>query len=386
MSAEPVPLDTIPISPDGAMTDATNGTNGAKHSDGKIVSVFDDAENFNVKHQLQNSWTLWFTKPPSGKQDWNELLKEVITFDSVEEFWGIYNNITPASELAQKSDYHLFKSGVRPEWEDPQNKHGGRWAYTYKGGNKANDETWLNMMLAAIGETLEDDNDNEVMGVVVNIRKGFWRVGLWTRSAGQPPRGKKSEGAEDGEDGRKRLQRIGERFKKSLNLPPQEMVEFSGHADSAHSGSSRAKAKRRLWGFEPRPTTNEVHEDDPDGRKRGWGSGFCLDFSRKSTRVLTSCLPLPCRRCSRPSSLSRAHTQAEQDSMAELKLDRPSVSIAVPYIFCDQTRRGRVRRGLEEQLRADHARAQLVAVVSLCSHTESSLLLRQGCADECLSR
>ena len=23
-------------------------------------------------------------------QDWNELLKEVITFDSVEEFWGVY--------------------------------------------------------------------------------------------------------------------------------------------------------------------------------------------------------------------------------------------------------------------------------------------------------
>jgi len=86
-SSEPVPLDTIPVSPDGGMTDATNGTSG---HDGKIVTVFDDASNFNVKHALQNTWTLWFTKPPSGKQDWSELLKEVISFDSVEEFWGIY--------------------------------------------------------------------------------------------------------------------------------------------------------------------------------------------------------------------------------------------------------------------------------------------------------
>lgn len=37
-------------------------------------------------------------------------------------------------------------------------------------------------MLAAIGETLENEGDNEVMGVVVNIRKGFVRLGLWTRS------------------------------------------------------------------------------------------------------------------------------------------------------------------------------------------------------------
>lgn len=92
----PVPLDSIPISPTAnGVTDATNGsstttTNGTNGSHDKIVTVFDDPANFNVKHALQNTWTLWFTKPPSGKQDWNELLKEVISFDSVEEFWGIY--------------------------------------------------------------------------------------------------------------------------------------------------------------------------------------------------------------------------------------------------------------------------------------------------------
>ena len=91
--SEPVPLDTIPISPNGAMSDATNGAE--KFADGEtIVTVFDDPANFNVKHQLQHKWTLWFTKPPSGKQDWNELLKEVISFDSVEEFWGIYVSVT----------------------------------------------------------------------------------------------------------------------------------------------------------------------------------------------------------------------------------------------------------------------------------------------------
>ena len=86
---EQVPLDTIPVSPDGGMTDATNDK-AAAHDSGKIITVFDDPANFNVKHALQNTWTLWFTKPPSGKQDWSELLKEVISFDSVEEFWGIY--------------------------------------------------------------------------------------------------------------------------------------------------------------------------------------------------------------------------------------------------------------------------------------------------------
>jgi len=153
-----VDLSTIPISPNGKEeSDAVDS--------GKPVTVFHDKDNFNVKHPLQNKWTLWFTKPPSGKSDnWNDLLKEVITFDSVEEFWGVYNNVAPVSELALKSDYHLFKAGVRPEWEDPQNKHGGKWSYQYKDKRNVDvDRLWLQVVMAAIGETLEEREANKTI-------------------------------------------------------------------------------------------------------------------------------------------------------------------------------------------------------------------------------
>ncbi|KAG9518129.1 eukaryotic translation initiation factor 4E, partial [Aureobasidium melanogenum] len=240
VAQSPVPLDTIPISPEGgnAATDSTPSANS-----GDVITVFHDPENFNVKHPLAHTWTLWFTKPPSGKQDWNELLKEVISFNSVEEFWGIYNNITPSSELAPKSDYHLFKQGVRPEWEDPQNKHGGRWSYTFK-QRQANDEIWLHVLLAAIGEQLEDDNDNEVMGVVINIRKAFYRIGLWTRSAGTKANPtKQGQPQRTPQESQAILMKIGQRFKSVLQVTDKEPVEFMGHSDSANAGSTRAKAK-----------------------------------------------------------------------------------------------------------------------------------------------
>ncbi|KAK5151917.1 hypothetical protein LTR04_006497 [Oleoguttula sp. CCFEE 6159] len=247
--ASPVPLESIPISPDGSKNETPpDGSQVRIGND--IVTVFHDPENFNVKHPLMNTWTLWFTKPPSGKGDnWNDLLKQVISFDSVEDFWGIYNNITATSQLALKSDYHLFKKGVRPEWEDPQNKHGGKWAYQFKEKKQTQiDDLWLHVMLAAIGETLEDDDDGEVMGVVVNVRKGFYRIGLWTRTVGKSVPGG-GDGANAGgkgrtsEQGREVLMRIGKRFKEILDLKDNEAVEFSGHTDSAHSGSTRAKAK-----------------------------------------------------------------------------------------------------------------------------------------------
>lgn len=82
-------------------------------------------------------------------------------------------------------------------------------------------------MLAAIGETLEREGDNEVMGVVVNIRKAHWRISVWTRTCAN------KEG----------LLEVGRRFKEILRLPPSETLDFASHNDAAHSGSSRAKAK-----------------------------------------------------------------------------------------------------------------------------------------------
>lgn len=200
-------------------------------SSGGPTTIFHSADNFTVKHPLMHRWTLWFTRPPSGQkgENWGDLLKEVIEFDSVEEFWGIFNNIQKTSELAPKSDFHLFKKGIKPEWEDKQNAKGGKWAYQFKSprNKKEMDDLWLFTMLAAIGETLEDPGDNEVMGVVVNVRRGFYRIGLWTRTT----------------NNRDALMKIGARFKEVLDLPEGEKVEFNSHTDSAHSGSTRAKTK-----------------------------------------------------------------------------------------------------------------------------------------------
>lgn len=154
------------------------------------------------------------------------------------------NNITPTSELGLKADYHLFKKGIRPEWEDQQNKHGGKWSYSFKDKRAVPiDELWLHAQLAAIGETLENDDDNEVMGVVVNVRKGFYRIGLWTRTVGKSLPGDKSTEARSAAKGKEVLENIGRRFKEVLRLKEADVVEFSGHTDSAHSGSTRAKAK-----------------------------------------------------------------------------------------------------------------------------------------------
>jgi hypothetical protein len=62
-----VPLDTIPISPTEGSDSNEKSSSSDAAADGEIKTVFHDPENFNVKHPLMNTWSLWFTKPPSGK-------------------------------------------------------------------------------------------------------------------------------------------------------------------------------------------------------------------------------------------------------------------------------------------------------------------------------
>ena len=71
----PVPLDTLPISPDGSNSSGQDDNTAeqpsapskSSNNDDEIVTVLHDPDNFNVKHPLMHEWTLWFTKPPSGK-------------------------------------------------------------------------------------------------------------------------------------------------------------------------------------------------------------------------------------------------------------------------------------------------------------------------------
>lgn len=124
-----------------------------------------NAETAFVKtHPLQHEWTLWFLKPPTQGLEWSDLLKEIISFKTVEEFWGIFKTISKASMLPAKSDYSYFLKGIRPEWEDPQNMNGGKWAYQSKHKGSNLDELWLYMVshglfiLTAVISTLQNVN------------------------------------------------------------------------------------------------------------------------------------------------------------------------------------------------------------------------------------
>lgn len=233
-----------------------------------VKTVFDDAANFNVKHPLYSQWTLYFSSPnvknvpktPStaaqsaGGQasGWMDDMRKVAKFDSVEEFWGLHNNIVSPSNLGQRADYYMFKEDIIPAWEDSANKHGGKWSVQLpKEKTKGSiDQMWLYTMLAAIGETYETDAeskdmgevaDDMVTGVIVNVRPNFFRLNIWTRQAPADP--------QEASPLLERIMKIGRHFKKDVlgyELDNKLMqsgysteVEFISHKDGEKKNKSK---------------------------------------------------------------------------------------------------------------------------------------------------
>lgn len=83
-------VDTTTITNSEDVNNSTTTTTANENSDDQITTVFHDRTNYTVKHPLQNTWTLWFDNPgkKANSQSWSQNLKEIVSMDAVEDFWG----------------------------------------------------------------------------------------------------------------------------------------------------------------------------------------------------------------------------------------------------------------------------------------------------------
>ncbi|KAH9943526.1 eukaryotic translation initiation factor 4E class II [Amylocystis lapponica] len=160
------------------------------------------------EHPLEHTWTLYhdtkskvpFTPataapvagipptdpPPSAhfappeSDEYEAGLTVIGEFDTVETYCRYFNWLKPPSRLERNSNYHLFKSGIKPMWEDPANAGGGKWVLTMKNNGPLLDRCWSWLAMALVGEDL--DEGDEICGAVVSLRSKVDRIQVWTRS------------------------------------------------------------------------------------------------------------------------------------------------------------------------------------------------------------
>lgn len=141
----------------------------------------------------------------------------------MEEFWSLYSYLRRPAVLPYSSEYHLFKTGVRPIWEDPVNVHGGKWILRLRKGSGT--VHWESLLLAIIGGEFGDDLGEEIVGAVISVRPQADIISLWTRQ---------------GSNGSVNL-KIRNIMRNVLGMP-QATVEYKVHSDSLKEDAGKAQA------------------------------------------------------------------------------------------------------------------------------------------------
>jgi translation initiation factor 4E len=131
-------------------------------------------------HTLRDAWVFWFRPPISksnGFVEYEKTLHAIASFDTVEDFFSVYQHLKRPSTLPLVSDYHIFKKGIRPVWEDDENKKGGKWIVRLKKG--VADRYWEDLVYAIVGDQFAEASD-EVCGAVLSVRNGEDILSIWT--------------------------------------------------------------------------------------------------------------------------------------------------------------------------------------------------------------
>lgn len=111
---------------------------------------------------FETPW-VWYGHFPSGSANYGTSYVKLGRFETIKEFWQTYNHFPSIDAIhdgllcydgQQIVAYSLFRDGIFPEWEDPQNIIGSEWGCRENLCREKFKQLWHDFMLGAIGENI----------------------------------------------------------------------------------------------------------------------------------------------------------------------------------------------------------------------------------------
>ncbi|OQO15332.1 hypothetical protein B0A48_00715 [Cryoendolithus antarcticus] len=202
---------------------------------------------YSVPWPLTYSWVLHYRPPTSKNQDYEKSIHPMWVMRSAQNFWSVYDQMKRPSTLPTVSDYHFFKEGIRPVWEDEENKKGGKWIMRLKKG--VADRYWEDLLLALIGDQFLEAGE-EICGVVVSVRSGEDVFSIWTKN-----------------DGGRNI-RIRETLKEKLKLPADTAIQWKSHDESINQRQAVDQARQEKTQQSHQDKRRSTFGQQPDKDKR----------------------------------------------------------------------------------------------------------------------
>ena len=131
--------------------------------------------------KLENKFVFWYhIIDTSSGQDYKTQIKKLAQFDTLEDFWAIFQYLKKPDDIKQPIEFQLFREGIAPMWEDEKNKNGGKIALKLR--KDYSNLVWEELIFAFIGGYFAKEIKDEINGLVINCKKDFNTLQIWTKS------------------------------------------------------------------------------------------------------------------------------------------------------------------------------------------------------------
>ena len=142
------------------------------------------------KTKLENKFSFWYRiddiiqyqlqKQALDKKEYEVQVKKIAEFDTVEEFWSIFQHLRKPDSCRAGIEYFMFKEPIKPMWEDENNKNGGRISIKLR--KDFTTIIWEEMIFVLIGGILPKEMKEEINGIVVTSRKEYNTLQIWFKT------------------------------------------------------------------------------------------------------------------------------------------------------------------------------------------------------------
>ena len=131
--------------------------------------------------KLSDKYAFWYhINEISPDQEYESQIKKLAEFDTLEDFWAIFQYLKKPDDCKQAIEFQLFKDPIKPMWEDENNKDGGRIALKLR--KEFSNLVWEELVFAFIGGYFTKEIKDEINGLVINCKKDFNTLQIWIKS------------------------------------------------------------------------------------------------------------------------------------------------------------------------------------------------------------